>query len=145
MSTGMTVPFIDSVAALYCLTNSMVWMPWGPRAVPTGGAGVALPAGNWIRTIAVTWRLAIRRSSCCRRGRALSPPRRSELRHLGELELYRCLPAEDVDQDLQLQLVLVYLGDSAAEVGERPLAHPHGLAHFVLQAGFGLLGSTNAV
>src|SRR5271163_857864 len=43
-----------SVAWLYCLQNSMVWTPCGPSAVPTGGAGVAAPAGSWILTIAVT-------------------------------------------------------------------------------------------
>jgi len=29
-----------------------VWMPCGPRAVPTGGAGVAPPASSWILTTA---------------------------------------------------------------------------------------------
>ena len=41
ISTGTTVPRWFSVAALYCLQNSIVWTPWGPSAVPTGGAGVA--------------------------------------------------------------------------------------------------------
>src|ERR1700709_1410367 len=54
ISTGMMVPTCDSVAALYCLTNSMIGTPCGPSAVPTGGAGVALPAGIWILTIAAT-------------------------------------------------------------------------------------------
>ena len=27
--------------------NSTMLMPCGPSAVPTGGAGVALPAGSW--------------------------------------------------------------------------------------------------
>ena len=45
ISAGTTVPRWDSVAALYCLQNSMMFTPWGPRAVPTGGAGVAAPAG----------------------------------------------------------------------------------------------------
>ena len=32
--------------------NSMMLMPCGPSAVPTGGAGVALPAGSWrVRTM----------------------------------------------------------------------------------------------
>src|SRR5206468_4118096 len=48
-----------SVAALYCLQKSIVCTPWGPSAVPTGGAGVALPAGSWILTMAATRRLAI--------------------------------------------------------------------------------------
>ena len=40
----------DSVAALYALTKSMIAMPCGPSAVPTGGAGLALPASIWILT-----------------------------------------------------------------------------------------------
>ncbi len=58
ISTGMIVPRWPSVAALYCLQNSMVCTPWGPRAVPTGGAGVAWPAGSWIFTTATTRLLA---------------------------------------------------------------------------------------
>ena len=41
MSTGTIVPRWFSVAALYALQKSMIATPWGPRAVPTGGAGVA--------------------------------------------------------------------------------------------------------
>src|ERR1044072_9057476 len=44
ISTGMTLPRMDSVWALYALQNSMMFTPCGPRAVPTGGAGVAAPA-----------------------------------------------------------------------------------------------------
>ena len=40
----MMLPRWDSVAALYCLTKSMMFTPCGPSAVPTGGAGVAAPA-----------------------------------------------------------------------------------------------------
>src|SRR5436309_14680071 len=40
----MTLPRWDSVAALYCRQKSMMLTPCGPRAVPTGGAGVAAPA-----------------------------------------------------------------------------------------------------
>jgi len=36
ISTGMTLPRWDSVAALYCLQKSMMLTPCGPRAVPTG-------------------------------------------------------------------------------------------------------------
>jgi hypothetical protein len=60
ISAGTTVPRWDSVAALYALQNSMMLTPWGPRAVPTGGAGVAAPAGIWILTTAATRRFAIR-------------------------------------------------------------------------------------
>ena len=41
ISTGTIVPRCASVAALYALQKSMIATPWGPRAVPTGGAGVA--------------------------------------------------------------------------------------------------------
>src|SRR5829696_5396746 len=44
ISTGMTLPRMDSVWALYALQNSMMFTPCGPSAVPTGGAGVAAPA-----------------------------------------------------------------------------------------------------
>ena len=59
ISAGTIVPRCDSLAALYCLQNSMMLTPWGPRAVPTGGAGVAAPAGIWILTIAATRLFAI--------------------------------------------------------------------------------------
>src|SRR5262252_8083028 len=52
ISTGMTLPRWDSVAALYCLQKSMMLTPCGPRAVPTGGAGVAAPAWSCTLTSA---------------------------------------------------------------------------------------------
>src|SRR6478735_7364068 len=52
ISTGMTLPRMDSVWALYALQKSMMFTPWGPRAVPTGGAGVAAPAWSWTLTSA---------------------------------------------------------------------------------------------
>ena len=52
---GTIVPVWASVAALYCLQKSMIATPWGPRAVPTGGAGVALPAAIWSFTSACTF------------------------------------------------------------------------------------------
>src|SRR5688500_11676766 len=136
ISTGMTLPRWFSVAALYCLQNSMVCTPWGPRAVPTGGAGVACPAGSWILTMAAT------------RFFAMGLPLLFlvlELRDLCELELDRGLPAEDVDEHLELELVLVDLGDLAGEVGEGAFLDPHALAHFVLEAGAGPLCALRAL
>src|SRR3954465_4451846 len=52
ISTGMTLPRMDSVWALYALQNSMMFTPCGPRAVPTGGAGVAAPAWSCTLTSA---------------------------------------------------------------------------------------------
>src|ERR1700690_1167291 len=48
----MMLPRWLSVAALYCLTKSMMFTPCGPRAVPTGGAGGAAPAGSCTLTTA---------------------------------------------------------------------------------------------
>src|SRR5579875_271968 len=49
------LPRWDSVAALYCLTKSMMLTPCGPSAVPTGGAGVAAPAGSCTLTTAASF------------------------------------------------------------------------------------------
>ena len=46
ISTGITLPRSDSVAALYALQNSMMLTPCWPSAGPTGGAGLAAPAGT---------------------------------------------------------------------------------------------------
>src|SRR5207342_1264944 len=59
ISAGMIIPRCASVAALYALQKSMMLMPCGPSAVPTGGAGVACPAGIWIFTIAASFFFAI--------------------------------------------------------------------------------------
>ena len=37
----------------------MIAMPCGPSAVPTGGAGLALPAGIWILTTVTTFFFAM--------------------------------------------------------------------------------------
>jgi hypothetical protein len=65
ISAGMTVPRWASVAALYALQKSMMLMPCGPSAVPTGGAGVAAPAWIWILTTAATLRFAISLAVLC--------------------------------------------------------------------------------
>src|ERR1700744_1493531 len=135
-----------SVAWLYCLQNSMVCTPCGPRAVPTGGAGVAEPASSWILTTASTFffggivLVLLLRDLClcvcvrlCRRG--VPAPIALELGDLAELELDRGLPAEDVDQHLQLELVLVDLGDLAREVRERAFLDSHRFVDLVLEPG----------
>ena len=59
ISAGMIWPRWLSVFSLYALQKSMMLMPCGPSAVPTGGAGVACPAGIWIFTIAASFFFAI--------------------------------------------------------------------------------------
>src|SRR6185503_14379143 len=51
-TTGMIRPSCAAVFELKFLQKSMMFTPCGPRAVPTGGAGVALPAGICNLTIA---------------------------------------------------------------------------------------------
>jgi len=44
ISTGIMVPSLSAVRALYSLQKSMMLTPAEPRAGPIGGAGLALPA-----------------------------------------------------------------------------------------------------
>src|SRR5450755_324208 len=55
ITTGMIRPSwsLPDVFALNALQKSMMFTPCGPSAVPTGGAGVALPAGICSLTCAV--------------------------------------------------------------------------------------------
>jgi hypothetical protein len=44
--TGIINPILSDVLALYSLQNPAMFTPCCPNAGPTGGAGVAFPAGN---------------------------------------------------------------------------------------------------
>ena len=46
ITTGMIMPFWSLVFALNSLQKPMMLTPWAPRAGPTGGAGLAAPAGS---------------------------------------------------------------------------------------------------
>src|SRR5580704_8288955 len=131
-----------SVAWLYCLQNSMVCTPCGPSAVPTGGAGVADPASSWIFTTASTFFFGAIVFVLLLRYLCVLCPGALELGDLAEFELDRGLPAEDVDQHLELELVLVDLRDLPREVGEGAFLDPDRLVDLVLQAGAGALGRT---
>src|SRR5258706_241799 len=52
---GRIKPSWPAVFALKFLQKSMIFTPCGPSAVPTGGAGVALPAAIWSFTTAATF------------------------------------------------------------------------------------------
>src|ERR1700722_2561500 len=139
----MTLPRWCSVAALYCLTKSMMLTPCGPRAVPTGGAGVAAPAFSCTLTIAAIFFFlgAISGSlphclfltvcsyfSCTgpnlRRVLATGRPGgRSDLGDLLERKLDRSLPAEDRDQHLELLGIGVDLVHRGRQGRERPVHH----------------------
>src|SRR5215212_1318555 len=98
----------------------MMLMPCGPSAVPTGGAGVALPAGSWrVRTIRIFLATV---------GRVPFSAGRLQLLDLEEVELDRCLAAEDAHEDLDLVPLWVDLVDRADELGERPVGDADALA-----------------
>src|SRR5215469_9951465 len=114
ISTGMMLPRWPSVAALYCLTKSMMLTPCGPSAVPTGGAGVAAPALSWTLTTALTFFFL---------GAIFLVFLFSDLAYLVERELDRRLPAEDRYEHLELLGVRVDLAYRSRERGERPVHH----------------------
>src|SRR3954469_24081572 len=87
ISTGMTFPRMDSVWALYALQKSMMLTPCGPRAVPTGGAGVAAPAWSCTLTSAAIFFLG---------GIALLLPSRGHDERSRTAPCHRVLPGEAV-------------------------------------------------
>src|ERR1700680_2750549 len=95
----------------------MMLTPWGPSAVPTGGAGVACPAGSWILTMARTFFL---------------PMSSVQALDLEQVELDGRFAAEHVDQDLELALVGHDLVDLAMEVAEGAVDDTAVLAHLVV-------------
>src|SRR3954468_17178647 len=113
------------VLALNCLQNSMMLTCAWPRAGPTGGAGVALPAAIWSFTCPVTFFAivpSLRSLDFFANFFANSAFQASDLRHflhLAELELHRRRAAEDGDHDLERLAVFVDFVHDAGEVGER--------------------------
>src|SRR5207302_10715346 len=89
----------------------MMLTPCWPSAGPTGGAGVALPAGIWSLTTATTF--------------FMTPPRASDLFDLREVQLHRRLPAEDRHQHPHLLLLGQNLVDETAEIHERTGVDPN--------------------
>src|ERR1700722_178996 len=146
ISTGITFPRWLSVAALYCLTKSMMLTPCGPSAVPTGGAGVAAPAFSWTLTTAAIFfflgaiagpYLTI---GFCWRARLVGG---SDLADLIEGQLDRGLPAEDRDEHFELLGVRVDLVHGGRKRRKGPVHHGNGLAdlevHRSRPHGLGLL------
>src|SRR5213078_695835 len=109
ISTGMMRPFWSCVWALNALQNSMMFTPCWPSAGPTGGAGLAAPAGIWSFTSAVTVFFAI------------VSPRLLERLHLQEVQLHRRRAPEDGHHHLDLAALLIHLVHGAGEIGERTI------------------------
>src|SRR5580693_5512897 len=130
ISTGMMLPRWLSVAALYCLTKSMMFTPCGPSAVPTGGAGVAWPAGSCTLTTAASLFLlgGMRLFLTC-------PLRMLDLGYLVERQLHGRLAAEDRHQHLELLGVRVDLVHGGGQGGERPVHDGNRLADLEFRRG----------
>src|ERR1700744_934120 len=126
ISTGMMLPRWASVAALYCRTKSMMFTPCGPSAVPTGGAGVAAPAGSCTLTTAFIFFLLGGMVVCLFL---------SDLRDLVERELDRRLPAEDRHEYLELLRDRVDLVHRRGERRERAIHNGNRLADLVFRSG----------
>src|SRR5579871_1139208 len=114
-----------AVFALNCFTKSIMLTPCGPSAVPTGGAGVALPAGNCNFTIAWTFfAIAVPRNP--RRGTSFAPAQKLTRKLLGhfldlhEIELDRSRAAKNRDRNLQRVAVGVHVVHHARKIRERP-------------------------
>src|SRR5262245_33583636 len=142
ISTGMMLPRWLSVAALYCLTKSMMLTPCGPSAVPTGGAGVAWAAGSCTLTTAASFFLLGGMTVV-----SLTSSGSEELLDLGylvERQLDRSLTAEDRHQHLELLGVGVDLVHGGGKRGERAVHYRNALAdlefHRGRPRGLGLLG-----
>src|SRR6478736_5930399 len=124
-STGMISPSSLAVFALKFLQKSMMFTPWGPSAVPTGGAGVALPAAIWSFTSACIFlamlvatgdgRWAVGNGPCPR------PPPMAQgllnLLYLQEVEFHGCRTTEDRHHHLERVLVEIHFVDHAIEAG----------------------------
>src|SRR3712207_5005321 len=108
-----------AVRELKSLQNAMMFTPCWPSAGPTGGEGLAFPAGSWSLTYPVTF-FAIALPFLCyvylvRSG----PERRSALLDRRKIELHAGRTAEDRHLDLQLLLIHLHVVHGPGEVGER--------------------------
>src|SRR3989344_480113 len=113
MTAGVRLPFWSRVLSLYCLTKSMMGTPCWPKTGPTGGAGVASPAGRLILRTILTF---------------LATVFGLYLFNLEEVEFDGGFPAKDTDQDTQFAVGLVDTFDAAQKVGEGAVGNLDGFA-----------------
>src|SRR5713226_5287012 len=133
---------MDAVRSLYDLQNSMIFTPCCPSAGPTGGAGVALPAGICNLTTAMTFfamplPLSTPSGTVYRVHRVSLPAPADrgdgedgrdeslDFLDLTEVEFDRGRPAEDAHQHADLLLLHHHLVHHAGKVHEGPRSDPH--------------------
>src|SRR6266513_3169415 len=113
----------------------MMLTPCGPSTVPTGGAGVALPAGSSIFSVARTFFFPIDTPYGLPLGGWSA-----DLLDLQEVELHRGLAAEHVDEHLQDALDFLLLERNGLVARPHEARHPGRVAHDVP----GLVGHVHA-
>src|ERR1043165_1200307 len=124
----MISPLSLRVASLNCLTKAAMLTPCEPSAGPTGGAGVACPAGHWSLILAVTSLAMTSRACACsdresarrHRGARASLELVSDALHFPVLEFDGRRSTEDRDDDLDRALVRRDFLDRAVEAVEGP-------------------------
>src|SRR5215471_20862803 len=136
-STGKIIPSASFwVLALNCLQKSMMLTPCGPSAVPTGGAGVALPAGNCNLMVVCSFfggMFPLPQNLVLSGGLILGATtsktaglktghlqiRSAQLFHAGEIEFHRRRAPENRDGNLEATVVVVDVLDCAVEIRKR--------------------------
>src|SRR5688572_28416313 len=126
-STGRIMPGWLWVRELNSFTNAMMLIPCGPSAVPTGGAGVACPAGICNFTNPVTF-FAIHSPLRRRRKSPRTPTASFESEwsptsvrsQLQVVQFNRCRPAEEAHRHPHLAFVHDHFFHRSIEIGERP-------------------------
>src|SRR6185437_13137394 len=116
-----------AVRALKSLQNAMMLTPCWPSAGPTGGEGLALPAGSCNFTYPVIFFIARYLSVLTRAASSESRP--SPLLDRREIELDARRTPEDRHLHLQLLLVHLHVVHRPREVGEGSVEDPNLLAH----------------
>src|SRR5580704_10629804 len=122
MTTGRMSPTCFWVTALNSLQKAIILTPFCPRAGPTGGAGLAWPAGICSLMVATT-SFAIVFNVVIQFLNQLSSF------NLPIFQLDRSRPAENADRDTQFSAVRINLFHHAALVLEGAVRHLYRLSH----------------
>src|SRR5215470_1673668 len=110
MTTGMTMPTSFFVTALNSLQNAMMVTPCWPSAGPTGGAGLACPAGICHLICPVIFFAIFQRLT--------TPVGDLAFLHLPIFQFNRCVSAENINGNFQLTPFRFHFLNDATEIKE---------------------------
>src|SRR6516164_9873629 len=150
-STGKIIPSGSfCVLALNCLQKSMILTPWGPSAVPTGGAGVALPAASCnLMVVCIFFGgmfFYLYPQPRAARRRVLFAKLSTQLLNACKVQFHRRRTPENRHRNLQPAGIVVDLFHGAVEIRERSVHDAHLLVAFVNHFRFGtILGHVHAI